>query len=195
MLASTFFLIVGIAVGVGVTGGAAAITIPIVTRKKRAENRLLREYQPSKAKFLPKEVDVELTGLRADLEWLVKHEEFKTATALSSVISLSQELFSKLKNRGDEHQLNLAAISYGNILAKLNKALSPDYFFDMLENPEQWENVEDRRIQVRNAVKAANAELLEAIRTLNTYTDMDYGVAIESILRNSKVGDMLSTFK
>lgn len=192
MLASTFFLIVGLVAGGVVTAGGAAIFIPILTRESRDRKKLFKRYAPDKSTHaLPKTIETELTGLRSDLEQLVKLGELPTAKSLSGVISLAQDLFAKLKSRGDAHQVDMAAVSYCDVLGKLNKALSNEYFFDMVANPEHWKHVEDRRATVREAVKAVNAELLESIRSLNSYTDMDYGVEIDSILRKSDVHNIL----
>lgn len=191
MLASTFYLIIGLAAGGVTTASVGSYIIAKLTRSNREQKKLLAQYAPKKVRALPKVIDVELEGLREDLERLLTLKEFKTATALASVIAMTQELFTKLKNRGDEHQINMAAVAYGHVLTKLNKALSDDYFYDMLANPDKWTRVEERTTMVRGAVKAVNSELLDAIRDFNSYADVHYDVDMESILRKNDANEML----
>lgn len=191
MLASTFFLMVGLITGGVVVAGGAAIAVPLLTRERRARKRALKELAPSRAKNLPPSVDNILEGLRRALEGLLDAQEYKTATALSSTIALTQEIFEKLSRRGDSHQVNLAVVSYGGLLDKLNRALSSDYFFNMLENPSHWTNVEERKSSVKTAVKVVNAELLDAVRSINGLNEADFTLAIETILRRQETKDLL----
>jgi hypothetical protein len=195
MLASVFYLIVA---GIG-TGTALAIPggiyISRLVRKNREQKKLLEQYMPKKARSLPESIEVELNGLREDLTRLLELQEFKTATALGSVIEMTQELFTKLKARGDEHQVKMAALSYSHVLHKLNKALSDDYFYDMLANPDKWTRVDERLAMVRNAVKAVNSELLQAIRDYNSYADIHYDVDMESILGKTAAAEMLNDLR
>lgn len=191
MLASTFFLIVGIVAGTVVLGGGAAIAVPIITRDRRARKKALKELAPARAKHLPSSVEKSLDGLRTALEGLLDAQEYKTATALSSTIALTQEIFEKLSRRGDSHQVNLAVVSYGGLLEKLTRALSGDYFFDMLKNPSHWADVEPRKHSVRTAVKVVNAELLDAVRSINGLNEADFTLAIETILRRQETKDLL----
>lgn len=191
MLASTFFLIVGLVAGSVVVGGGVAIAVPLLTRDRRARKRELKEITPARAKNLPSSVDKDLDGLRDALEGLLDAQEYKTATVLSSTIALTQEIFEKLSRRGDSHQVDLAVVSYGGLLKKLNQALSGDYFFDMLKNPSHWTDIEARKSSVRTAVKIVNAELLDAVRSINGLNDADFTLAIEMILRRHETKDLL----
>lgn len=191
MLASTFYLIIGLVAGGGLTAVIGGTVIASMTKEKRTKKREYNKYAPARVRNLPKEIEEELNGLREDLGKLLELDQYKTATALSSVIELAQELFGKLTRRGDTHQVNMAAVSYGHLFAKLNKALSEEYFFDMLQNPAMWTRVDERTLAVRNAVKAVNAELLEAIRNFNSHADMEFEVDMEAILRKTNSDGIL----
>jgi len=195
MLASTFYLIIGLAAGGVPLLGVGSYVVAKLTRKNREQKKLLAEYAPKKVRDLPEPISTELIGLRADLERLLELQEFKTATALASVIEMTQELFMKLKSRGGDHQVKMAALTYGHILQKLNKALSDDYFYDMLANPDKWTRVDERLAMVRSAVKAVNSEILDAIRDFNSYADIHYDVDMESILSKSNAAAMLNDLR
>ncbi len=192
MEAGLFYLIIGLIGGGVLTAGGGIPLIMKLTRSGRERRKLLAKFAPSKANGMPAEISVELSDLRKDLAKLVELEEFKTATALASVIEMTQELFKKLKNRGDGHQIKMAAVSYGHMLQKMNKALSDEYFFDMIQRPDMWTRVEERKAMVRNVVKVVNSEILDAIRAFNSSSDFHVEVDLEALLRNNDASELLT---
>jgi len=191
MEAGLFYLIIGLIGGGVLTGGVGIPVIAKLTKAGREKRKQLARFLPTKANGMPAEISSELRDLRSDLERLVELEEFKTATALASVIEMTQELFKKLKNRGDGHQINLAAVSYGHMLHKVNKALSDEYFFDMIQRPDMWNRVEERKAMVRNVVKIVNGEILDAIRDFNSASDFHVEVDLEALLRRNDADELL----
>lgn len=181
MIASTFYLIIG-----GISGAFALATIgggwfAVKTKDSRARKRLFKSYAPDRKRNLPREVNAELDGLRLDLEKLIELHEDALAAKVGEVITLCQELFSKLHAR-DEHQANLAAVNYADLLAKLNQALSDDYYFNMLEKPQLWSRVEERKALVHSVATAIAAELIQNIRDFNAHADIIHDVNLESVL-------------
>lgn len=181
MLASTFYLILG-----GVGGVLALATLgggffAVKTKDSRARKRLFNRYAPERNRSIPREVNAELDGLRLDLQRLLEFREDALAEKVGEVITLCQELFAKLHAR-NEHQANLAAVNYADLLAKLNQALSDDYYFNMLEKPQLWSRVEERKRLVHSVATAIAAELLQNIRDFNSHADIHHDVNLESVL-------------
>lgn len=109
---------------------------------------------------------------------------------LGSIRTNVRELFKRIKRTGTEQQVRIASIEYVDVLTKLNRALGPDYYLDILRNPRLWENPDGRRAEVEEAVAATDEQLVANIRQVNASQDLEFKVALESL-----VGSMNATVK
>ena len=182
MLASTFYGIIFGVIGALALGGVGTGVIAGVTKESRAFNRLFRSYAPKKKRSAPERVESELAGLREDLTRLLKMEEYRLAKQVGDVITLTQELFDKYRKSSDTHGLNMASIGYGDMLKKLNSALSDDYYFDFKAKPDQWDRVRERETLVYQVAESMAEELRQAIRQYNSNADVRHEVNLESVL-------------
>ncbi len=112
------------------------------------------------------------------------------AARLGSIRTNVRELFKRIKRTGTEQQVRIASIEYVDVLTKLNRALGPDYYLDILRNPRLWENADARRAEVEEAVTATDEQLVANIRQVNASQDLEFKVALESL-----VGSMNATVK
>ncbi|MFT4263318.1 MAG: hypothetical protein QM572_08055 [Nocardioides sp.] len=101
---------------------------------------------------------------------------------LAQILGNSRELFERIRRRGSAQQARIAEVEYTDTLGKLNRALGEDYFLDILAHPQLWDEAEKRLDSVRQAVAATQGQLLRNIRQVNASQDLEFQVALESLL-------------
>lgn len=195
MLASTFYLIIGGVLGAIAVGGGGVGIWAAATKDSRARKRLFGQYVPKRDRTLPERVDAELLGLSEDLKVLLELEQYQLAEKVGKVIELAQEFFRRLKKADDPHRVNMAAVNYSDVLAKLNQALSDDYYFDLIRNPDMWTRVKERKELVEGTANAIIWELTQAIRDFNSSADIHYDLNLESVLRRADATAILDDLR
>lgn len=116
---------------------------------------------------------------------LTKADASEMATTSQTIIRRLNELFTRIARRGGGSQLKLAQVEYTSQLSKLNDALGVDYFLDIISKPQLWDNPEVRKDEVRKAANAIDDQILENIKQVNSFKDLDFRVALESIISSA----------
>jgi hypothetical protein len=167
-------------VGLAVVAAAGALVV----------RRLRRDGGTTAARDVPEELRHVLA--RLDSLQTLHGSEFDPAAAqrLSSIRANVRELFRRIRRTGTEQQVRIASIEYIDVLTKLERALGPDYYLDLIRSPRLWENPEARRTEVEEAVAATDDQLVANIRQVNASQDLEFKVALESL-----VGSMNATVK
>jgi hypothetical protein len=127
-----------------------------------------------------------------------KHNELeqKSLTAdIKIIIDNLQELFTRLKKKGTESQQRMAEVEYEDKLPKLIEALGPNYYIDIVEHNELWDNSNSRLQAVAEAAKAVQKQLLENIRQVNASKDLEFQVALDSLVRSANPTTIDDVFK
>ena len=142
-----------------------------------------------------RDLEVQLEKLAHIAGRLFQNNSSKLGEITSSIVTHLNELLTRLKRRDSGNQLDLAQVEYADVLKKLNDALGDDYYFDIVKNPSLWDDAESRKNEVEIAVGAVDTQILENIKQVNAYKDLDFRVALESILRqnnNPKARNMIA---
>lgn len=114
---------------------------------------------------------------------------------LSALAQHLSELFIRVRKRGTDQQIRLLQAQYKDTLTKLHKALADDYYGDIMSNPQYWSGPEARIAEVRQAVEAVDLQAVENIRQVNESRDLDFKVALDSLIRTvaeAKLSDVYS---
>lgn len=188
--ASNFDLMGLVIPGVLILGAVAAAIWLVIKLKSR------RKVQPVRTKAVKRE---EMRQAMEELGRLAKahaDKHYPTYKVMNSILAHLNELFSRLERKGVENQKNLAEVEYSSTIQKLNDALGNDYYLDIAGNGTLWDRSPERLEEVLAAAQAVDSQLLYNIRQVNSSKDLDFRVALESILRSVEqpnVGDMLRT--
>jgi hypothetical protein len=179
---------------VGVGGGLVGLAVVAA-----AGTLVVRRLRQGGTATTSRDVPEELRHVLARLDSLqtLHGSEFNPAAAqqLTSIRANVRELFRRIKRTGTEQQVRIASIEYIDVLTKLERALGPDYYLDLIRSPRLWENPEARRAEVEEAVAATDNQLVSNIRQVNASQDLEFKVALESLVgsMNATVKDIYST--
>jgi Tfp pilus assembly protein PilN len=164
-----------IVAGVGVAGviGGILIGSPTKTAEGIVELDLFESF--------PEELRRQLERLQS---LAIQHKDVNSPLLpkLNSILGNAQELFKRISSKLDTQAGRLAAVNYTDTLGKLNKALAPDYYLDIVAHPNLWENSEKRLAEVARAVEATDAQIIQNIRQVNASQDIAYSVALDSLV-------------
>lgn len=121
--------------------------------------------------------------------------QYPTAPIMASILVSLNQLFERLDRKGVENQKAMAAVEYASTIKKLNDALGTDYYMDIAKNRNLWDRPTERLKEVQAAAQAVDEQILVNIRQVNSSKDLDFRVALESILRSvdqPNASDMLN---
>lgn len=165
-------------------------------RKKKDNGKNAHEPIPNKIRE-----DVP-TDVQPHLRKLIEHANYyegKTNTAIGAdlreVIRNTQELFTRLKKKGTDTQVNMAEVEYSDKFKKLNDALGAEYYMDILEHGDLWPDAEKRIDSVNRAVKQVKFQIVENIRQVNASKDLEFQVVLDSLMgpaEGTKVEDIFN---
>lgn len=113
--------------------------------------------------------------------------KFKTASeGMDSLLKNISELFSRLNRKGKAttQSQRLAEQSYLITLRKLNEALGEEYFGDIVTHPHLWENSEKKAERVLEALSSVNRQVIDNIRQVNASKELEFRIALDTILMN-----------
>lgn len=179
--------LIGLAVGAG-TAGVMAIggaIGPIRGAKAEANESKINVDVAAK---LPGELRSEFEKLDK-LYITYKQVENPLTQEMESILTNAQSLFERINSKLDTQAGRLAAVNYTDTLRKLNKALGPEYYLDILQNPNLWDRSEQRIQAVENAVMATNAQLIKQIRQVNASQDIEYELSIDSLIDAAEIAE------
>lgn len=83
-------------------------------------------------------------------------------------------------------------VEYVERLDKLKEAIGEDYYLSILKEPEHWEDPKGKMKRVKDAVVAMSAQVLESIKQINDSSNLEFKIALDSIIgdKNVKVEDL-----
>lgn len=179
--------IIGLAVGAGTTVAVAlgGVFGPIRTAKAESNESKINVAVASK---LPSDLRTEFEKLDK-LYLTYKQVENPLTQEMESIITNAQTLFERVNLKLDSQAGRLAAVNYTDTLRKLNKALGPEYYLDIIKNPNLWDRSEQRISAVENAVMATNAQLIKQIRQVNASQDIEYELSIDSLIDAAEIAE------
>lgn len=169
--------------GGGLIGVAAAVTVGFVVFQ-----RVMREKGKKTAKVDMKVIPNELRKKIEELSSLSKAHmragNTEVVTNLNHILANLQELFKRIEKKGTQSQANLAAITYEDNVTKLTQALGSEYYLDIAESPNLWDNPQTRMREVEEALVAVDSELVNNIRQINASRDLEFQVALEVLTQS-----------
>lgn len=167
--------------GGGLILGIAAVVAVTRLLAKRNKNRVRaittqaikdREFRNSMERF-------------AELARIHANEQFKTSSPMRSILTNLNDLFARLERKGVGNAKQLAEVNYKGILQKLNETLGEDYYIDISKNPKLWDRSSQRIAEVEKALVAVDGQVLENIKQVNASKDLDFRVALETLLSSA----------
>lgn len=109
---------------------------------------------------------------------------------INQILADTQELFNRIQAKQESQAHRMAAVNYTHTLKKLNRALSKEYYIDILKNPRLWESPEERKDAVQKATEATARQLLRNIKQVNSSQDIDFEMDLE-VLSNEMEAQVL----
>lgn len=133
---------------------------------------------------LPEVIKREMVNLDRLASMYSRAGEALLADSVRTVLNHGQELFARVQRKAGEQQYNMAAVEYADTFKKLGQALSEDYYYDIMKNPQLWTKPEERKREVAEAVRATDQQLIRNIQQVNANEDLEIQVALESLSRS-----------
>ncbi|MET0735621.1 MAG: hypothetical protein ABWY55_08260 [Microbacterium sp.] len=175
---------VGIALTVGALVAAGGIAIGVVRSRRRAaatgRHPLPESVRPLVARLGALSGEYAAAGASGD------PVPADLSREIATIAQNTTELFERLDRKGDESQRETAAIEYGDTLRKLTAALDGEYLLDILRHPDLWDDPVDRVGEVRSAVSAFSAELVENIKQVNARRGLHFQVSLDGLIGRRK---------
>ena len=115
------------------------------------------------------------------------NRRFQTASAdMETLLKNMSELFSRLNRKGKAttQSQRLAEQSYLITTRKLNEALGEEYFGDIVAHPNLWEDSEKKAERVLEALSSVNRQVIDNIRQVNASKELEFRIALDTILMN-----------
>lgn len=178
---------VGIGVGAVLTVAALIAAVTVFFGVRRSRKRRAAEPAP-----LPDSVRATIARLRAlSGEYAAaggsgNRVAAEVAPEIAAIAENARELFARLDRKGDESQLALGAVEYGETLRKLTAALDRDYFLDILTHPHLWDDPDERVAEVREAITDVSGELVENIKQVNARRGLHFQVSLDGVIGRRK---------
>lgn len=190
----TGVLLMPVIVGVAVLA-AAGTAITAVVRRRR------RRRRDAENEALPGAIHERLVRLRALAPLYSARGSggdriaAQTAADIDGLITNVEQLFGRVDAKADSGQREIAEVEYADKLGRLVAALDEDYLLDLLANPNLWEEPDERIQEVRDALDALSAQLLDNIRQVNARKGLHFQVALDSLVGREELRDWEREFK
>lgn len=191
-------------IGIIVAGGSSLIAFRVISKRKDSGNE---EDVYSNSRSTPNDIASTLT----DLSLVGKvHEQMSTpprsndgirtyragdvrlsgslslAPFIKDLVDHTNSLFERLERKGSQSQKNMATVEYRDKLSKIFKAVGNDYYLDIALNPKLWNDAENRLNEVKSALVALDGQVITNIRQVNENQDIEFQVALESLIRDTE---------
>ncbi|MGO4679176.1 hypothetical protein [Microbacterium sp. 2MCAF23] len=181
--AVAWLLPVGIVAALVAAGIVTAITVLRRRRGRRAEPAAI-----------PSSVNDRLTRLSAlqqDYARLGAGDAIaaRTATTIGSLVGTVSQLFPRLDARAADDQRGLAEVEYTDKLGRLVAALDRDYLLDILQNPQLWEDPDERIQEVQEALDAVSQQALDNVKQVNARKALHFQVSLDSLVGRDELRD------
>lgn len=175
----------------GVTGGFLAMavvgTVIAVTVSKLRSKARRRKPTKNTIKDMDKNFADNFEEL---LEILLIHDKMgsKTADQIQDVMTNMAELWKRAKKRSSPDQKIILEVKYSDIFSKLVKLLGENYYIDIYNNKNLWDRPAQRMREVELKLDSVNGQIMTNIRQVNASQDLDFRVALESLMDSSSDG-------
>jgi len=178
---------------IGIVLGSAAIYVGISAIKSASRRRAkalsaaptYKAIQAQKSVQISEELRSELTKISKTLESYERSSNqdlTEAAALLRPVHSHIFELFARIDRKNSKQNREIAQVRYLDILRKLNSTLSKDYFEDIVQNPNLWENSGEKVATVFAALRSVDRQIIENIKQVNSSKEIEVQVAMERLL-------------
>lgn len=110
-------------------------------------------------------------------------QELREASALiDSTLGHTYELFKRIDRKKDRQNREIAQRRYLDTVKKLNSALSPDYFEDIVRKPGLWDGADEKREDVLTALRSVDRQIIENIKQVNSSKEIEFRIAVDSLI-------------
>lgn len=175
---------------VGITGGfissvLVVVVIAAVVSKLRGKRSKERKFD-SFSKSVPDEMSESIKNLK--ILWK-KHSETGSSNIslkIEQLVKNASELVKRVDKRGSSEQKMMISVKYADIFNKLSQLLGDDYYLDIYAHRHLWSRPSERMKEIEGKLDSVNTQILDNIRQINESQDLDFRVALESLLDNEE---------
>jgi hypothetical protein len=139
-----------------------------------------------------------LTALRAEYARRARQGDAisaRTDSDIAGLVANVGQLFTRIDARAGAEQRTLAEVEYADKLGRLVAALESDYLLDLLAHPELWDDPDQRISEVREALTAVSAQLVENIKQVNARSALRFQVSLDSLIGREELRGWEREFK
>lgn len=111
-----------------------------------------------------------------------KQELREASGFIDSTLSHTYELFKRIDRKKDRQNREIAQRRYLDTVKKLNSALSPDYFEDIVRKPGLWDGANEMREDVLTALRSVDRQIVENIKQVNSSKEIEFRIAVDSLI-------------
>lgn len=168
-----------------------AIVETIAYRRKKTQNK----NDPDNYGFrkMPKTLRASIASFRKVVELhkdLRSYSLYEPSQRLIARLVELEETMAKIPEN-DQRRMVLE-VEYVERLGKLTEAIGKDYYLNILEDPNHWDDPNGKLKRVKEAVFALREQILESIKQINGSSTLEFKIALDSIIgdKNVKVEDL-----
>lgn len=170
-------------------GGSALLIANKVKRRKRKnsiEARIARSFEDLSDNFQAALVSLDKV---ADLhDTAIKTKTMSLSVDIRESINMMQKLFTAVSEKGVPNVRKMEAeVVYANRIEKLVTLLGETYYVDMANNPYAWRSSNKGMKNVNLALQEFQAQILENIQQLNEDNELEFQVALSTLLNRNTV--------
>lgn len=128
--------------------------------------------------------------LHKDLKGYKRYSLYESCSRLIARFVELEETMEKLP-KTDQRRMVLE-VEYVERLRKLQEAIGKDYYLSIIEDQTHWEDPAKKLKRVSDAVAALREQILVSIKQINDSSNLEFKIALDSIIgdKNVKVEDL-----
>lgn len=162
----------------------SAVAGAVVLRRRRRKRPAAEEQGPQLPETIRELLDG-ITARRRDYAAGGRDGDLTAAQVdkeLERIVWNIRQLFARLDAKAGAQQRMLAEVEYEEKLGHLRAAVERDYLLDLLVHPELWDDPARRVAEVREALRAVGAQLVENIKQVNADRALEFEVTLDSLI-------------
>lgn len=180
--------------GLGAVLLAAVISAAVFVFLKKSANSVRRSKGLENSGLSPeKQRSVEITDdLRRELNEMTEliqdyqkaHNALlqEVAVILRSINQHIYELFSRIDKKNAGNSRAIAQVRYLDAFKKLNDVAGKDYFADIVNNPNLWDDSDSKVQETLKAIKSLDKQIVDNIRQVNNSKEIDFKIAVDALM-------------
>lgn len=106
----------------------------------------------------------------------------EAAVVLGYIHQHIYELFSRIDKKKAGNSRAIAQVRYLNAFKKLNEVAGKDYFADIVNNPNLWDDSELKVAETLKAIKSLDKQIIDNIRQVNNSKEIDFKIAVDTLM-------------